>query len=261
MKEAELITKEQAESAMIIHQERHMKLMELALSNKADIQSIEKLVKLHNDFEEREARKMFFAGLSRFQSQLPIIEKKGKAGFDHRNGGGRTEYTYAKLEDIAKAIKPLLVENGLSYRYEQKHDPLMITVTCVITHKDGHEERTEMSGAADNSGKKNPIQQVASTVSYLRRYTMTGALGITVSDEDDDAEGLGVEPEGSGHEQQKESPYYPQDDFNTNLPLWSKAIKDGIKTSSQILGFLSSKGANLSPGQIKTIKCIKVGEQ
>ena len=260
MKEAELITRDQAESAMIIHQERHMRLMELALENKADIQSFEKLVKLHNDFEEREARKMFFAGLSRFQSQLPIIEKKGKAGFDHRNGGGRTEYTYAKLEDIAKAIKPLLVENGLSYRYEQKHDPLMITVACVVTHKDGHEERTEMSGAADNSGKKNPIQQVASTVSYLRRYTMTGALGITVSDEDDDVEGLGVEPEGSGHEQQKESPYYPQDDFDTNLAKWTKLITEKKKEPEDILNSAKAGGINLSPGQIKTIEDIKVGE-
>ena len=164
-----------------IQQERYMRLMELALQNSADIASIEKLVELQNNFEAKEARKSFFAALSQFQADLPVIKKKGSVSYKQVN------FTFAKLEDIASAIRPLIAENGLSYRFEQGNDNKFITVVCIITHRDGHEVRTSMSAFSDDSGGKNAIQQIASTVSYLRRYTLTGALGITVSDEDDDA--------------------------------------------------------------------------
>ncbi|UKH48578.1 hypothetical protein [Vibrio phage vB_ValP_FGH] len=248
MSKSELVTQDQTIHPVAVQQERHMKLMELALQNKADIASIEKLVQLQNDFEAKEARKAFFAALSRFQSQLPVIEKKGLASFEHRNGGGQTSYSYAKLEDIAKAVKPLLVENGLSYRYEQRHDQQMITVVCIVTHEDGHEERTEMSGFADQSGKKNPIQQIASTVSYLRRYTMTGALGITVSDEDNDAADYQAAP------MQQQPEFYPDDQFNKSFPQWEQQILSGQKTADQILGFLAKKGVNLSQHQVSIVQ-------
>jgi hypothetical protein len=43
-----------------------------------------------------------------------------------------------------------------------------------------------MSAPADKSGGKNDIQAMASTVTYLRRYTLTGALGITTGNDDND---------------------------------------------------------------------------
>lgn len=167
-----------------------MNLIHMAIHSSLDIDSIEKLCKIQDQIDSKSARKAFFCSLSRFQSQLPVIHKKGEASFEYRNGSSRVAYTYAKIEDIAKAVNPLLFENGLSYRYEQMNEQQVVTVACIVTHKDGHEERTEMSGFADQSGKKNHIQQISSTISYLRRYTLTGALGITVSDEDDDTQRL-----------------------------------------------------------------------
>jgi len=244
---SELVTQDQTIHPVAVQQERHMKLMELALQNKADIASIEKLVQLQNDFEAKEARKAFFAALSKFQSELPVIKKNGSVSFN------QTEYTFAKIEDIAKAVKPLLYSNGLSYRYEQRHDQQMITVVCIVTHEDGHEERTEMSGFADQSGKKNPIQQIASTVSYLRRYTMTGALGITVSDEDDDAGGYQEVPV-MQHSAQQQPEFYPDDQFNKSFPQWEQQILSGQKTADQILGFLAKKGVNLSQHQVSIVQ-------
>ena len=247
MSKSELVTQDQTIHPVAVQQERHMKLMELALQNKADIASIEKLVQLQNDFEAKEARKAFFAALSKFQSELPVIKKNGSVSFN------QTEYTFAKIEDIAKAVKPLLYSNGLSYRYEQRHDQQMITVVCIVTHEDGHEERTEMSGFADQSGKKNPIQQIASTVSYLRRYTMTGALGITVSDEDDDAGGYQEVPV-MQHSAQQQPEFYPDDQFNKSFPQWEQQILSGQKTADQILGFLAKKGVNLSQHQVSIVQ-------
>lgn len=62
----------------------------------------------------------------------------------------------------------------------------VITVRCIVSHKSGHQEFCEMMSTPDQSGGKNNIQQSASAITYLRRYTLTGALGIAAADEDID---------------------------------------------------------------------------
>lgn len=243
----QVVTIEQDQKMSVMApQDQHMQLIQLAVQEGADIEKLEKLMDLQDRFEAKNARKAFFNALSKFQSELPVIKKQGLASFDHRNGGGNTSYTYAKLEDIAKAIKPLLSANGLSYRYEQQSDQQCLTIVCIVTHEEGHEERTQMSGFPDQSGKKNPIQQIASTVSYLRRYTLTGALGITVSDEDDD--GAAYE------EQQIQAEYYPDSSFEEVFPTWEGLILKGDKTSQDIIERAGKKGIILSPEQKQQIE-------
>ena len=91
----------------------------------------------------------FFNALSIFQSMTVTIKKTGLASFPTKNNG-RTEYTYAKLEDITRVIRPSLKEAGLSYRYEQSSDNNLMTVVCIVTHKEGHQERTSMSAFAES---------------------------------------------------------------------------------------------------------------
>ena len=43
-----------------------------------------------------------------------------------------------------------------------------------------------MFAAPDDTGKKNSIQQVASTVTYLERYTFLSITGLAVEDQIDD---------------------------------------------------------------------------
>jgi hypothetical protein len=43
-----------------------------------------------------------------------------------------------------------------------------------------------MSGPHDQSGNKNAIQAIASTVTYLERHTAVAITGVAVSDEEDD---------------------------------------------------------------------------
>ena len=231
-------------------QEPTVQLVELALRNNADIAIIQLLVNLQDCHEAKHARKEFFAALSGFQADMPVVKKQGKAGFQHKQGGGSTSYTYAKLEDIAKAARPHMATHGLSYRYEIEGDGAQIAVHCIVAHKEGHYERTSMSGYADTSGKKNPIQQIASTQSYLRRYTFTGALGITVADEDDDAQALAAPSVSVSQTQTK--PGYQWEAFDANFPKWEAALEEGKITRAQIIDMCNSK-ATLNSGQIKKI--------
>lgn len=232
--------------AVVTQQEHHMELMKIALSKDGGVGELEKVMEIQERWEKKEARKSFYASMSVLQSQIPVITKRGKASFAHKSGGGVTAYDYAKIEDITESIKPFLVQNRLSYRYEQETgDKQLITVTCIVTHADGHEERTIMSGYPDGSGSKNNIQMMASTVSYLRRYTLTGALGITVSGEDND---------GGDAAQDAPNDYYDQSKFDASLPIWAESINNKKKTPMGILAYLENKDVNLSPEQTATIK-------
>jgi hypothetical protein len=101
---------------------------------------------------------------------------------------GQVSYAFAPLADIIRTIKQPLADNGLSYRFEFDQSTDSLTVVCVITHRDGHSERTAMSAPADTSGSKNTVQARGSTTTYLERYTIMGALGIATGDTDDDGQ-------------------------------------------------------------------------
>jgi len=65
--------------------------------------------------------------------------------------------------------------------------------------------------------------------------------------------------EGSFHPD--EPSHYPQDQFETNFPLWGKQIANGKKTPDQIVDYLNKKNANLSEEQIEKIKNIGVNNE
>ena len=182
MSKSELVTQEQ--SLLPVIAQPNMRLIEIAVEKGADITQLEKLMDLQERYEANQAKKDFNEAMSKFQSLLPTIEKSGIV--DYTTNKGRTYYDYAKLEDIAKAIRPALKETGLSYRFSQSQNQGWITVTCIVTHAGGHSETSELTSQPDISGGKDPLKAIASAISYLRRYTLTGSLSIVVGGEDDD---------------------------------------------------------------------------
>ena len=133
----------------------------VAFSPDADVAKLEKMLEMQERYEAKEARKSFFKSLSMFQMNMPPVIKS-KQGHNYLN------------------------EYGLAYRFEQQQSGEEISVTCVISNIEGHEERTTMVAPLDKSGSKNIVQAAGSTVQYLMRYTFIGALGITTADSDSD---------------------------------------------------------------------------
>lgn len=151
-------------------------LLQVAVEQGADIDKLEKLMDLQDRYNAEGARKEFAEALAGFQSELgPIIKRK--KGHNCK---------YADLDDIAQEIRPLLDRYGLAYSFSNDQDNTGIFVTCTVRHKSGHSESNRMGAPFDTSGGKNNIQAIASSVTYLRRYTLTGALGITTGEDDDD---------------------------------------------------------------------------
>lgn len=148
----------------------------IAVEQGADLEKMEKLMDLQERWEAKEAKKSFSEAMARFQSKLGPIVKKREAH----------NCKYADIDDIAQAIRPVLDECGLSYRFEQEQNQNSISISCIVSHVDGYSVISSMSADSDKSGGKNDIQAKASTVTYLRRYTLTGSLGITTGQDDND---------------------------------------------------------------------------
>lgn len=168
-----------------------MQLLEMAMSQNADLEKLKQLMDLQERWEKNEARKAFVEAMNAFKRNPPTILKNHTVSF------GETTYKHATLDHVVKEVTEALSAHGISHRWTVKQDKDWITVTCVLTHQAGHSEETTLMGAPDNSGKKNSIQQIGSTVTYLQRYTLLAATGLAASNNDDDGRGAGPEPESS----------------------------------------------------------------
>ena len=143
--------------------------------------------------------------LSEFQSNLPKIEKDANVNL------GSYSFSYAPLETIIQAIKPLLKQTGLSFLHVMNDSIL----ECIILHS---------SGQCINTGgiaikMSNKMQDMGSSMTYARRYTLCAALGIVAEDDDD-----GNSSDGNKIESLDNRKW-----LNKGTAVWDKAV-EGIKT-------------------------------
>lgn len=162
-----------------------MDLLARAVERGADLAMVEKLMDLAERSERNQARKKFDAAVAEAKALIKPVTR-------NRTGNNKTKY--ADLAAYAKEVDPILAQFGLSYRYSSRQDD-RIHITCILSHRDGHNEETTLSSAPDGSGSKNSIQAIGSAVEYLKRYTLTLALGLSSEMADDDGKSAdGDEP-------------------------------------------------------------------
>lgn len=164
-------------------------LIQQAIEKGVDMQQLKELMDLQERWERKEAKKDFLEALSKFQSLVPVLKKSKTATVNSQKGS--FSYKYSDLGSITSAIKSALNECGLSFRWEFEETNDKMKVTCLVSHLAGHTETTSMEAGKDGSGFKNDIQQKGSTHTYLQRYTLIGALGLSTADEDNDGKGSG----------------------------------------------------------------------
>lgn len=161
-----------------------MDMVDRALSTGASPETLERLLALQERWDANEARKAFDEAISNAKADMPPIVKTRKVDFT--TSKGRTNYQYEDLASIMKQIEPVLSANGLSIRYRTNAEPNNpISVTCIISHRLGHSEENTLMAGRDDSGNKNSIQAIGSTVTYLQRYTLKAALGLAAAADDD----------------------------------------------------------------------------
>lgn len=165
-------------------------ILQRAVESGANPDTLAKLLELHERFEANEARKQFEVSFAAFKTEAPKLEKSKEVGYE--TSKGRTSYKYTPLDHIANTLGPILAKHGLSYNWKQDCSAGgSIQVTCVLRHVQGHSIDNTLASQSDPSGSKNSIQAIGSAVTYLRRYTLLGILGMATSDEDTDGVTMG----------------------------------------------------------------------
>lgn len=158
-----------------------MQMLQIAVAQGADLDRLQQLMDLQDRWEANQARKAFVAAMAAFKSG-PIKILKSK----EVNIPGGAKFSHATLADVVDAACEAMGKHGLSHKWNTVQEGASITVTCVLTHELGHSESVSLTAPPDDSGRKNTIQQIASTVTYLSRYTLMAAAGLAAKDMDDD---------------------------------------------------------------------------
>lgn len=175
-----------------------MAMISQAVANGASIETVEKLMALQERYEAAQARKAFDNAMAEAKAEIPVIAKNREVDFT--SSKGRTNYRHEDLAEIARTVNPILAKYGLSYRFRSSVEGAMVSVTCVVSHRAGYSEENTLTAASDESGSKNSIQAVGSSLTYLQRMTLKASLGLAASD-DDDGRGAGASHDTIGEEQ------------------------------------------------------------
>ncbi len=154
-----------------------------AVASGAPIEVVTQLMGLLKETRAEERKMAFDAALSAAKAEIPPILKNRVVDFT--SAKGRTNYRHEDLGEIAKTVDPILTKHGLSYRFRTEQEGANVKVTCIVAHRDGYAEENSISASRDESGNKNSIQAVGSTITYLQRYTLKASLGLAVSNDDD----------------------------------------------------------------------------
>ena len=181
----------------------------VAAQHGIDIDRIERMLKVQQEWEAGEARKAYVRDMAEFKKNAPTIIKDKQVNIEGRDGKRGASYSHATIGNVVETVVASLAAHGFSHNWSTVQKDGRIIVSCVITHREGHSESTTLDGAPDGSGSKNSIQQVASTVTYLQRYTLLLALGLATKDQLDD--------DGAG----KTNPTY---DPAAELAIWTERV-------------------------------------
>lgn len=143
-------------------------LLALAIEKGTSIEQLTQLMALQERYDANQAKIHFVAALNAFKANPPGLSKNKHVKFT--TSKGVTEYDHATLDHVSDTIGKALSEHQLSHRWDVKQmEGGAVEVTCVLTHLMGHSERVPMQSGRDDSGGKNSIQALWSTVTYLQR--------------------------------------------------------------------------------------------
>jgi hypothetical protein len=160
-------------------------IIKAAMDPNVDTAKLSALIDMRERVMKIQAKAAFDSAFAMMQADIPEIDERGKLIVK-----GQLRSTYARLEDIHAAIKPVLKEHGFAMRHRTEwpaDKPNVIRIVGILSHREGHSEESIFEAPLDKSEYRTDIQSMGSTVSYGRRYTTLDLLNITTRGLDDDA--------------------------------------------------------------------------
>lgn len=131
-----------------------------------------------------EQNKELFAALASFQKNVADPKKDKVVNY------GKTKFTYADLDSVLKAVRPLLAEQGLSFTQIPVANGNMVGVNTIIMHSSGQYIESDPFLVP---AKQQDAQGYGSCMTYAKRYSLSALLGISADEDDDGNYGSGTD--------------------------------------------------------------------
>lgn len=158
-------------------------LLNIAVDKSADVEQMTKLFELQVAWEKNEAVKEYTASMVDVQASMPIVGK----GLQNK----QTNSTYAALDAIISAAKPIYTKGGFSISFYEGETPKdnHTRICADVIHRAGHKETYHYDAPMDGVGIKGNAMMTAthakaSSTTYARRYLMCMIWNIPTGDDD-----------------------------------------------------------------------------
>lgn len=191
--EQELVVAEPAQETLpVVAEHTPMSLIAAALQNGVEPDKLEKLMELQERWDANQLAKESRASEIAYSHAMSACQgDMGSVVAQLENK--HTKSLYADLFAVDKAIRPVYTKHGFSVcagtdrSVLEKH----VHVYIDVRHEGGHSVRFEDDFPLDNAGingtvNKTPIQAMASSTSYARRYLLMGAFNVAIERLDQD---------------------------------------------------------------------------
>jgi hypothetical protein len=162
-----------------------MQMLQSAIDKNMAPEVIEKMLDLRDRWEASEARKAYMEAIAAFKANPPkVIKDKTNSQYHSK---------YSSLANLVNNVNAALSIHGLNARWDINQQDKEITVKCILSHVLGHSESVGLTAPPDTSGSKNSLQQIKSTITYLKIATYEAVTGIASEEGslDDDGNGAG----------------------------------------------------------------------
>ncbi len=174
-----------------------MQLLQVAVQSGKDLDYVKELMTMEREWKADRAKEAFNVAITEFKAgDIQLVKDKKNDQY----GSG-----YTSIGNLVNTVNAAMApfELDASWDIDQSDG---IAVTCVLLHRLGHNRSVTMKGAPDESGKKNPLQQIKSTITYLKIATYEAVTGVVALDSDlnDDGNGAGASTDQTISEEQVE---------------------------------------------------------
>jgi hypothetical protein len=153
-----------------------------------DVDKLERLLAMQERVLEREAERAFNTAMREAQSAMGPVRTNKK--------NNETHSTYADLEQVSRAMDPIIHEHGFSLSFGTGDCPYPnhYRVTCAVSHTGGFTRNYQADVPVDNTGPKGSQNKTmthgfGSALSYGRRYLKLLVFDIATTDDDGRAAG------------------------------------------------------------------------
>jgi hypothetical protein len=149
-----------------------------------DVDKMTALLNMQERVLLKQAEAEFNAAFTAMSAELGPIKKTKPVVIK-----GVHQYDYAPWEEIHRQIAPVLQRHGFSLSFDSQQrsgDGGGMVVTGTLLHSAGHKRSASIPLGIENSGSKNNVQGMGSTLSYGQRYTAKMLLNLIFVGEDDD---------------------------------------------------------------------------